>query len=88
MANSRHVHSMTAFARSEQAAPLGTLQVEIRSVNQRYLEPHFRLPDTLRELEPVLRDTLRTRLAEARLSAPCVLRLLTPARHPPLIPSV
>jgi len=58
---------MTAFARSEQAAPLGTLQVEIRSVNQRYLEPHFRLPDTLRELEPVLRDTLRTRLARGKV---------------------
>ncbi|HBN59845.1 MAG TPA: hypothetical protein DD442_06610, partial [Halomonas sp.] len=39
MAASRHVHSMTAFARTEQAAPFGTLQVEIRSVNQRYLEP-------------------------------------------------
>ena len=36
MATSSRVHSMTAFARTEQAAPFGTLQVEIRSVNQRY----------------------------------------------------
>ncbi len=67
MATSSRVHSMTAFARTEQAAPLGTLQVEIRSVNQRYLEPHFRLPDTLRDLEPVLRETLRTRLARGKV---------------------
>ncbi|KPQ31211.1 MULTISPECIES: YicC/YloC family endoribonuclease [unclassified Halomonas] len=72
MANPRHVHSMTAFARTEQAAPFGTLQVEIRSVNQRYLEPHFRLPDTLRELEPVLRDALRSRLARGKVE--CSLR--------------
>lgn len=72
MANPRHVHSMTAFARAEQAAPFGTLQVEIRSVNQRYLEPHFRLPDALRELEPLLRDALRNRLARGKVE--CSLR--------------
>ena len=72
MANVIHVHSMTAFARTEQAAPFGTLQVEIRSVNQRYLEPHFRLPDALRELEPVLRDMLRKRLARGKVE--CSLR--------------
>ncbi|MDR5874342.1 YicC/YloC family endoribonuclease [Halomonas sp. CUBES01] len=72
MASPRHVHSMTAFARAEQAAPFGTLQVEIRSVNQRYLEPHFRLPDALRDLEPLLRDALRNRLARGKVE--CSLR--------------
>ena len=72
MAASSRVHSMTAFARTEQAAPFGTLQVEIRSVNQRYLEPHFRLPDTLRDLEPVMRDALRNRLARGKVE--CSLR--------------
>ncbi len=67
MAASRRVHSMTAFARTEQAAPFGTLQVEIRSVNQRYLEPHFRLHESLRDLEPVLREALRTRLARGKV---------------------
>ncbi|MGM0857482.1 MAG: YicC/YloC family endoribonuclease [Pseudomonadota bacterium] len=72
MASPRHVHSMTAFARADQAAPFGTLQVEIRSVNQRYLEPHFRLPDALRDLEPLLRDALRNRLARGKVE--CSLR--------------
>ena len=67
MATSSRVHSMTAFARTEQAAPFGTLQVEIRSVNQRYLEPHFRLHESLRDLEPGLREALRTRLARGKV---------------------
>ncbi|MBP5979538.1 MAG: YicC family protein [Halomonas sp.] len=67
MATSSRVHSMTAFARTEKAASWGTLQVEIRSVNQRYLEPHFRLHESLRDLEPVLRETLRTRLARGKV---------------------
>jgi len=66
------VHSMTAFARVEQVATFGSLQVEIRSVNQRYLEPHFRLPDTLRALEPVLRESLRQRLVRGKVE--CSLR--------------
>lgn len=49
MATLRRVHSMTAFARIEEAASWGTLHVEIRSVNQRYLEPHFRLHESLRD---------------------------------------
>lgn len=67
MAVSSRVHSMTAFARTEQAADVGTLQIEIRSVNQRYLEPHFRLPESLRDLEPTLREMLRQRLARGKI---------------------
>ncbi|WP_447894724.1 YicC/YloC family endoribonuclease [Vreelandella sp. GE22] len=72
MGNTRCVHSMTAFARTEQASAFGTLQIEIRSVNQRYLDPHFRLPEALRELEPTLRETLRQRLARGKIE--CTLR--------------
>lgn len=67
MATLRRVHSMTAFARVEEAASWGTLHVEIRSVNQRYLEPHFRLHESLRDLEPILREALRTRLARGKV---------------------
>lgn len=66
------VHSMTAFGRAEQVASFGNLHVEIRSVNQRYLEPHFRLPDSLKVLEPALRDSLRQRLARGKVE--CSLR--------------
>ncbi|TFH87443.1 YicC family protein [Billgrantia azerbaijanica] len=66
------VHSMTAFARQTHEAAWGSLQLELRSVNQRYLEPHFRLPEALRDLEPAFRETLRTRLARGKVE--CTLR--------------
>ncbi|WP_404295134.1 YicC/YloC family endoribonuclease [Halomonas sp.] len=66
------VHSMTAFARQEHTADWGSLQLELRSVNQRYLEPHFRLPESLRDLEPAFREALRHRLARGKVE--CTLR--------------
>lgn len=66
------VHSMTAFARQEHDADWGSLQLELRSVNQRHLEPHFRLPESLRDLEPAFREALRHRLARGKVE--CTLR--------------
>ncbi|MDH4571555.1 YicC/YloC family endoribonuclease [Salinicola acroporae] len=65
-------HSMTAFSRQTRDADWGSLQLELRSVNQRYLEPHFRLPDALRDLEPHFRDAMRQRLARGKVE--CSLR--------------
>lgn len=59
--------SMTAFARSEVRLPFCTLSCEIRSVNQRFLDPVFRLPETLRIHEPVLREQLRQRITRGKL---------------------
>ncbi|WP_069384983.1 YicC/YloC family endoribonuclease [Halomonas caseinilytica] len=70
------VHSMTAFSRQDLDADWGYLQLELRSVNQRYLEPHFRLPETLRDLEPDFREALSGRLARGKVE--CHLRF-TPA---------
>ncbi|WNL42334.1 YicC/YloC family endoribonuclease [Halomonas sp. PAMB 3264] len=72
MAATHRVHSMTAFSRAEEASAIGTLQIEIRSVNQRYLDLHFRLPEALRDLEPALREALRQRLARGKVE--CTLR--------------
>ncbi|MEJ3668024.1 YicC/YloC family endoribonuclease [Stutzerimonas stutzeri] len=66
------VHSMTAFARSEQAGAHGTLSWEIRSVNHRYLEPHLRLPEAFRDLEGQARDALRKGLSRGKVE--CTLR--------------
>lgn len=66
------VHSMTAFARAEQAGTQGTLNWELRSVNHRYLEPHLRLPDAFRELESAIREALRQGLSRGKIE--CTLR--------------
>lgn len=65
-------HSMTAFARQSATYPWGTLVWEIRSVNHRYLEPSFKLPDALRGLEGELRERLRGCLARGKVE--CALR--------------
>lgn len=56
---------MTAFGRFESP----TLSWEVRSVNHRFLEVTFRLPEGLRTLEPSLRDVARTALGRGKVDA-------------------
>ena len=49
---------MTGFARRENSGPWGTLVCELRSVNHRFLEAGFRLPEDLRSLEGEFRARL------------------------------
>lgn len=64
--------SMTAFARVQVQEDWGSLVWEIRSVNHRYLEPHLRLPEQIREIEPGLREVLRKQLNRGKVE--CSLR--------------
>ncbi|MCE9642538.1 MAG: hypothetical protein K8S22_20670, partial [Betaproteobacteria bacterium] len=49
------IYSMTGFASATRELATAALNVEIRSVNHRYLDLQFRLPEELRALEPGLR---------------------------------
>jgi hypothetical protein len=53
------IASMTGFARRESTGSWGTLVCELRSVNHRFLEAGFRLPDELRAAEGELRTLYR-----------------------------
>ncbi|UAA39239.1 YicC family protein [Paraneptunicella aestuarii] len=66
------IYSMTAFARKELKSSWGTAVWEIRSVNQRFLETYFRLPEQFRGLEPVLRERFRKKLQRGKVE--CALR--------------
>lgn len=68
------ISSMTAFARGETAGAGGTVIVEVRSVNHRYLDSHFRLPDELRALEPRLRESLARQLNRGKVD--CSIKVL------------
>ena len=61
------IRSMTAFARSDAQGDWGVLTCEIRTVNHRYLEPSFRLPEALRELENRFRERLRAQLGRGKV---------------------
>jgi uncharacterized protein (TIGR00255 family) len=67
------IQSMTAFARESATTEQGILTVEMRSVNHRYLDCSFKLPDVLRSLEPGLREKAGMILARGKLD--CMIRL-------------
>lgn len=54
------MHSMTAFARKSMVCDTVMLSWELRSVNHRFLETHFRLPDRLKPLELAFREQLQS----------------------------
>ncbi|WP_461520376.1 YicC/YloC family endoribonuclease, partial [Porticoccus sp.] len=65
--------SMTAFARQTIECPWGTAAWEIRSVNHRYLETGFRMPETVRDIEMALRELARKHLQRGKVD--CTLQL-------------
>ena len=60
------IYSMTAFAHLEIKKEWGNAVWEIRSVNQRFLETYFRLPEAFRHLEMGLRERLRNSLTRGK----------------------
>ncbi|WGE31285.1 YicC family protein [Actinobacillus genomosp. 2] len=67
------IYSMTAFAHLEIKKEWGNAVWEIRSVNQRFLETYFRLPEQFRNLEMTLRERLRASLTRGKVE--CSLRI-------------
>ncbi len=59
--------SMTAFARNTLDFSWGSVTCELRSVNHRFLETSFRLPETLREIEMPLREIARKKLSRGKV---------------------
>jgi uncharacterized protein (TIGR00255 family) len=59
--------SMTGFAARELAVTGGTLLLEIRAVNHRYLELHLRVDEALRSFEPAVREAIAARLGRGKV---------------------
>ena len=59
--------SMTAYARITEENSWGSITCELRSVNHRFLEVGFRMPDVLRESETALRDMARKKLTRGKI---------------------
>ena len=63
------IRSMTGFASAERVFDFGRLTWELRSVNHRYLEIGFRLPEEFRSLEPEIRRILGDHLSRGKVDA-------------------
>ncbi len=67
------MYSMTAFARAAADANDLHLVWELKTVNHRYLETSFRIPEAIRSLEHPLRDLARKHLKRGKLD--CTLKI-------------
>ncbi|HLT99585.1 MAG TPA: YicC/YloC family endoribonuclease [Burkholderiaceae bacterium] len=61
------IRSMTAFGSAKAENEFGSLTVEIRSINSRYLDLNFRLPEDLRMVEAPLREMLTREIARGKV---------------------
>ncbi|MBK7647083.1 MAG: YicC family protein [Betaproteobacteria bacterium] len=59
--------SMTGYAVKARDLEQGTLQLELKSVNSRYLDFHFRVTEDLRSLEMPLRELLAAKLSRGKV---------------------
>ena len=59
--------SMTAFSRVQQANGSGEIVWELKSVNHRYLEPGFKLPEDFKQIEPAIRNKLGQYLKRGKI---------------------
>jgi uncharacterized protein (TIGR00255 family) len=68
------IFSMTGFAALEQASDQYTLVLELRAVNSRYLDLHFKLDDALKSLELPIRELITAQLNRGKVE--CRLNLI------------
>lgn len=65
-------YSMTGFARVQAESELGTLSIELKSVNSRYLDMFFKIPESVKAFEPQLRQLFSKRLTRGKVE--CAIR--------------
>ena len=58
MTRNSMINSMTGYATAARELAWGSVSVELRSVNHRYLDVSFRMPDELRPAETSLREAI------------------------------
>ena len=73
--------SMTAYSSVCEESKWGTISWEIRSVNHRYLDTNFRLPDIFRPLEIELKKTAGKQLSRGKVE--CTLKFSPNENLPP-----
>ncbi len=71
----RPIQSMTGSASEHQNTPALNLQLELKSVNSRFLDLSFKLADEVRQLEQLLRDRLLASFLRGKIECKVSLRL-------------
>jgi uncharacterized protein (TIGR00255 family) len=58
---------MTGYATSTKETDAGTITIEIKSVNSRFLDLQFRINDEFRSIEPLFRDAISKRIHRGKV---------------------
>ena len=61
------IYSMTGYAARTRTIAGGSLHIELKGVNSRYLDCQFRVCDELRVVEPALRELISARISRGKL---------------------
>lgn len=61
------IYSMTGYAAATRDLPTASLAAELKSVNGRFLDVQFRLPEELRAVEPALRELIQARVGRGKV---------------------
>jgi len=77
------ISSMTGYAVATRELPIASLAAEVKSVNSRFQDVQFRLPDELRPVEPALRELIQTRVGRGKVE--CRVSVTPPANATPRI---
>ena len=77
------ISSMTGYAAATRELPIASLAAEVKSVNSRFLDLQFRLPDELRSVEPALRELIQARVGRGKVE--CRVSVTPPASAAPRI---
>ena len=81
------ISSMTGFAAAAAESPQGSLAVELKTVNHRYLEFQTRIPEELRPLEPAMREAVAAKLSRGKVDCRITFTPVASARRT-LVPDV
>jgi uncharacterized protein (TIGR00255 family) len=77
------ISSMTGYAAATRELPIASLAAEVKSVNSRFLDVQFRLPEELRAVEPTLRELIQARVGRGKVE--CRVSVTPPASVAPRI---
>ena len=77
------IRSMTGYATATRELATASLSAELKSVNGRFLDLQFRLPEELRAAEPALRELIQTRVSRGKVE--CRVSVTPPAGAVPQI---
>lgn len=77
------VRSMTAYATTSIETVAGTLTIELKSVNSRFLDLQFRMNDEFRNYEPFFREMIMQNVKRGKVE--CRLSFARDGRHPSML---